>query len=85
MTFTYTPHGVCSRQIVIDIDENTNTINSVSFTGGCNGNLQGIAALVKGKKPEEIISSLKGIDCNFKGKSCPDQLARALEEVEEQL
>ena len=75
MTFTYTPHGVCSRQIVIDIDENTNTINSVSFTGGCNGNLQGIAALVKGKKPEEIISSLKGIDCNFKGTSCPDQLA----------
>ena len=69
MTFTYTPHGVCSRQIVIDIDENTNTINSVSFTGGCNGNLQGIAALVKGKKPEEIISSLKGIDCNFKGTS----------------
>ena len=78
-------HGVCSRQIVIDIDENTNTINSVSFTGGCNGNLQGIAALVKGKKPEEIISALKGIDCNFKGTSCPDQLARALEEVEEQL
>ena len=85
MTFTYTPHGVCSRQIVIDIDENTNTINSVSFTGGCNGNLQGIAARVKGKKPEEIISVLKGIDCNFKGTSCPDQLARALEEVEEQL
>lgn len=85
MTFTYTPHGVCSRQIVIDIDENTNTINSVSFTGGCNGNLQGIAALVKGKKTEEIISVLKGIDCNFKGTSCPDQLARALEEVEEQL
>lgn len=85
MTFTYTPHGVCSRQIVIDIDEKTNTINSVSFTGGCNGNLQGIAALVKSKKPEEIISALKGIDCNFKGTSCPDQLARALEEVEEQL
>lgn len=85
MTFTYTPHGVCSRQIVIDIDENTNTINSVSFTGGCNGNLQGIAALVKSKKPEEIITVLKGIDCNFKGTSCPDQLARALEEVEEQL
>ncbi len=85
MTFTYTPHGICSRQIVIDIDENTDTINSVSFMGGCNGNLQGIAALVKGKKPEEVISSLKGIDCNFKGTSCPDQLARALEEVEEQL
>lgn len=85
MTYTYTPHGVCSRQIQIDIDENTDTINSVSFIGGCNGNLQGIAALVKGKKPEEVISVLKGIDCNFKGTSCPDQLARALEKVEEQL
>lgn len=85
MTYTYTPHGVCSRQIQIDIDENTDTINSVSFIGGCNGNLQGIAALVKGKKPEEVISVLKGIDCNFKGTSCPDQLARALKEVEEQL
>ena len=78
MTYTYTPHGVCSRKIVIDIDENTDTINSVSFTGGCNGNL-------KGKKPEEIIDALKGIDCNFKGTSCPDQLACALEEIEEQL
>ena len=85
MTYTYTPKGVCSRKIVIDIDENTNTINSVSFTGGCNGNLQGISALVKGKKPEEIIDALKGIDCNFKGTSCPDQLACALEEIEEQL
>ena len=84
-TYTYTPHGVCSRKIVIDIDENTDTINSVSFTGGCNGNLQGISALVKGKKPEEIIDALKGIDCNFKGTSCPDQLACALEEIEEQL
>ena len=83
--YTYTPHGVCSRKIVIDIDENTDTINSVSFTGGCNGNLQGISALVKGKKPEEIIDALKGIDCNFKGTSCPDQLACALEEIEEQL
>ena len=81
MTFTYTPHGVCSRQIVIDIDENTDTINSVSFMGGCNGNLQGIASLVKGRKPEEVISSLKGIKCGFKPTSCPDQLARALESI----
>lgn len=85
MTYTYTPHGVCSRKIIIDIDEKTDTINSVSFTGGCNGNLQGISALVKGKKPEEIIDALKGIDCNFKGTSCPDQLACALEEIEKQL
>ena len=85
MTFTYTPHGVCSRQIGIDIDENTNTINSVSFTGGCNGNLQGIAALVKGKKPEEIISVLKGIDCNIKDTYSTEKHESDLIKVEKQL
>ena len=78
MTFTYTPHGVCSRQIVIDIDENTNTINSVSFTGGCNGNLKGITRLVEGKKAEEIADLLEGTTCGFKSTSCPDQLSRAI-------
>ena len=56
-------------------------IDSVKFTGGCNGNLQGISALVKGMKPEEAISRLKGIRCGFKPTSCPDQLAHALEEM----
>ncbi|MCR5208172.1 MAG: TIGR03905 family TSCPD domain-containing protein [Eubacterium sp.] len=85
MTFDYTCHGTCSRSITVDVNENDGTINSVSFLGGCNGNLQGISALVKGKKIDEIIPVLKGIDCNFKGTSCPDQLARALESIEEQL
>ena len=80
----YVTCGTCSRLITIDVDA-AGIIRNLSFLGGCNGNLQGIAALVKGKKPEEVISVLKGIDCNFKGTSCPDQLARALEEVEEQL
>ena len=80
----YKTSGTCSTQIELEIDPE-HIIRKVAFTGGCNGNLQGIAALVKGKNPEEIISALKGIDCNFKGTSCPDQLARALEEVEEQL
>ena len=35
------------------------------------------------KKIDEVINSLKGIDCNFKGTSCPDQLARALESIKE--
>lgn len=80
MRYTYTPHGVCARNIAIELDDN-NIITNVEFTGGCNGNLQGISALVKGKKPDEIIEALKGIDCNFKGTSCPDQLAKALEEI----
>ncbi len=85
MTFEYKTHGTCSRKITVDVNENDKTINSVSFLGGCNGNLQGISALVKGKTTDEIIPILKGIDCNFKGTSCPDQLAKALESINEQI
>lgn len=81
----YNTTGTCARQILLDINNDDKTVNSVEFVGGCNGNLQGIAALVKGKKIDDVISSLKGIDCNFKGTSCPDQLAKALEEVKEEL
>lgn len=80
----YNTRGTCSRQIIIEIDDDQ-TIGNVEFIGGCNGNLKGISALVKGKKPDEIISVLKGINCNYKGTSCPDQLARALEEIKEEL
>ncbi|MBQ9228832.1 MAG: TIGR03905 family TSCPD domain-containing protein [Eubacterium sp.] len=85
MEYKYQTAGVCAREITIDINEADETINSVSFLGGCNGNLQGIAALVKGKKIDEVIASLRGIDCNFKGTSCPDQLAQALEAISEEL
>ena len=80
----YNTRGTCARQILLDINDDK-TVNSVEFVGGCNGNLQGIAALVKGKNIDDVISSLKDIDCNFKGTSCPDQLAKALEEVKEEL
>ncbi len=73
----YQTKGTCSS--AIDIELKDGVIESVKFTGGCNGNLQGIAALVKGMAPEEAISRLKGIRCGFKSTSCPDQLARALE------
>lgn len=75
----YIPRGVCSR--AIDIEVKDGVIESVQFTGGCHGNTQGIAALVKGMKVEDAISRLKGINCNGKGTSCPDQLARALEAI----
>ena len=74
----YKTSGTCSRMIDFDVDNGT--IKSVAFTGGCNGNLSGISSLVRGMKVDEAISRLKGISCNGKPTSCPDQLARALEE-----
>lgn len=75
----YKTKGTCST--MIDVELKDGVIDSVKFNGGCNGNLQGISALVKGMKPEEAISRLKGIRCGFKPTSCPDQLAHALEEM----
>ena len=75
----YKTKGTCSTSI--DVELKDGVIDSVKFTGGCNGNLQGISALVKGMKPEEAVSRLKGIRCGFKPTSCPDQLAHALEEM----
>ena len=73
---THICSGTCSRQIDIEID--AETICSVAFTGGCHGNTQGIAALVRGMQVREVIARLEGIDCRGKGTSCPDQLAKAL-------
>lgn len=75
----YKTKGTCST--AIDVELKDGVIDSVQFTGGCNGNLQGISALVKGMTPEEAISRLKGIRCGFKSTSCPDQLAHAMEEM----
>ena len=80
MIYKYKTKGTCSREITIEINEDK-TLGEVSFLGGCNGNLKGISALVKGKKIDEVIATLKGIDCNFRGTSCPDQLACALEQI----
>ena len=79
MVYNYLPSGVCSRSITIDIDEN-DVIQSVTFFGGCNGNLKGISALVAGMKADDVIEKLKEIKCGFKQTSCPAQLAVALSE-----
>ena len=84
MTYTYTPRGVCSRKITVELSD-SGVVENVSFQGGCNGNTQGVAALVKGMKAEEAISRMTGIDCNGRGTSCPDQLAEALTEALEEL
>lgn len=72
----FTPTGVCSRLIKVDVDGET--IRKVEFVGGCAGNTQGVASLVQGMKAEEAIARLEGIRCGFKPTSCPDQLAKAL-------
>ena len=73
----YKTSGTCSQLIQFEVENNM--IQSVSFTGGCNGNLKGISALVSGMNVDDAISKLKGIKCGFKQTSCPDQLALALE------
>ena len=80
MHHTYQTKGTCSRSIDFDIEDGI--VKKVSFTGGCNGNLKGIARLVEGKSAKEVSALLKGVECGMKGTSCPDQLARALEEVQ---
>ncbi|MBR5039243.1 MAG: TIGR03905 family TSCPD domain-containing protein [Prevotella sp.] len=77
----YKTSGTCSQQIDLDIDDDGRVWN-VQFLGGCNGNLQGIGRLVNGMKVEEIKERLGGIRCGYKNTSCPDQLARALEQAE---
>ena len=76
MKITYKPRGVCSRLMEIEIEDGK--IASVQVTGGCDGNLKGIASLLRGMSVDEAIQRMEGIRCGFKATSCPDQLAKAL-------
>ena len=76
MEYTFIPKGVCSRKIDIEIEDGI--IISAKYSGGCAGNTQGVAALIKGMSVDDAIERLSGIRCGFKNTSCPDQLARAL-------
>ena len=77
--YTYKTSGTCSQMIDITLDGDR--VAEVIFTGGCMGNTQGVAALVRGMKVADAIARLEGIDCRGRGTSCPDQLARALREA----
>lgn len=79
METVYKTKGTCSTQINVDLDGEI--IKSVSFTGGCNGNLQGVSKLVEGMNANDAIAKLEGIRCGFKTTSCPDQLAQALKQA----
>lgn len=79
MTYTYTPTGVCSRQMTVEIENGM--IRHVDVLGGCNGNLKGICKLLAGMKAEDAIARMKGTTCGSRPTSCPDQISRALEEA----
>ena len=76
--FTYQTKGVCSR--AIDIEVENGIVMNVRYNGGCSGNTQGVAALVRGMSVTDAIERLSGIRCGMKSTSCPDQLATALRE-----
>ena len=81
-TYTFSPKGVCSRQMEIVYDGDT--IVSLKVLGGCPGNLQGVSSLVRGRKIDDVIACLDGLKCGGKNTSCPDQLAQALKEIKAQ-
>ncbi len=83
MTITYKTSGVCAKNIDFTIENDI--IKNVSFEGGCNGNLKGIALLIEGKNAKEVANILRGNTCGSKSTSCPDQLAKAIDAYYKQL
>ena len=83
MQFEYKTKGTCSQRILFEVEDNK--VKNVQFIGGCNGNLQGISALVDGMDLDEVISRIDGIRCGLKTTSCPDQLANALKKAKENM
>ena len=83
MQYIYQTKGTCSRQIILEIEDNK--IVSVEYIGGCNGNLKGISSLVKGMDIDEVIARVEGTTCGMKATSCPDQLAQALKQAKAEM
>ena len=82
MKYCYKTQGTCSTMIDLEVEDNK--IVDVHFTGGCNGNLQGISALIKGMDIDSVINRVEGIHCGRRSTSCPDQLSKALRLIKEQ-
>ncbi len=77
MHYEYEPEGVCAMQIEFDIGS-AGTVSSISFFGGCDGNLKAIAKLLDGESADKIYALLSGNTCGRKQTSCADQLASAV-------
>ena len=78
--YTYRPRGVCSSQITYDLDDDGKIYN-LQFVGGCNGNLKAIGRLLEGTDAKRAADILRGNNCNGRGTSCADQLARSIDEA----
>ena len=79
MAFEHTNKGTCSSKIILEIDDN-DVITKLDIVGGCPGNTLGVEKLCIGRNAKEVMKLLKGIPCGNRGTSCPDQVARAIEE-----
>ena len=80
MTYSFRPRGICAQEMIVDVDEQ-GVIQDLRIVGGCDGNLKGLSSLLKGMKVEDAMERLKGISCGPRPTSCPDQLARGLEQI----
>ena len=83
MEYRFRPQGVCSQEMIVDIEDGI--IKSAKIIGGCAGNTVGLTNLLVGMTIEEAIKRLKGIPCGFRTTSCPDQMARGLEEIQKKI
>ena len=81
MEYSYKTSGTCSREIHFELEDGK--VKNVRFVGGCNGNLQGIGALVEGMNVDDVIARIEGISCGGRPTSCPDQLSKALKQAKE--
>ena len=80
MEYRFKPQGVCSTEIIVEVENGI--IKNLTVIIGCDGNLKGISKLVEGMKVEEVIKKLEGVDCRGRGTSCPDQIAKALKQIQ---
>lgn len=83
MEYKFKPQGVCSQEMIVNIENGV--IKDAKIIGGCAGNTVGLTNLLVGMSVEEAIKKLKGIPCGYKGTSCPDQMARGLEEIQKKI
>jgi len=77
--YTHKNTGTCSRAVSFDIIDGK--VRNVKFESGCNGNTQGVAALIEGMDAQEAVRRLDGIRCGYRGTSCPDQLAQGIKQA----
>jgi uncharacterized protein (TIGR03905 family) len=77
--YRYTPRGVCSRAIDIDLDGDK--VARVEFVGGCDGNLKAVSRLIEGMTVEDVAAALEGNTCGRRATSCADQLVKGLREA----